>query len=111
MSVPQEVSNLYNRLKAEYSEIFKRYIELEDESRENNLVLDNLDPLQGERKCWKVLGGVLVEFSITDTKKSLKDNVTMLESTLRALDAEMAKRQRDVLELELKHGLNPNRKQ
>jgi hypothetical protein len=29
MSIPQEISNLYNKLKAEYAEIFKRYIELE----------------------------------------------------------------------------------
>jgi prefoldin subunit 2 len=78
MSVPQEVTNHYNRLKAEYSEIFKKYIELEEERRENNLVLANLDPLVGERKCWKVLGGVLVEYGIVETKASLKENVTML---------------------------------
>ena len=29
MSIPQEVSNYYNKLKGEYTEIFKRYIELE----------------------------------------------------------------------------------
>lgn len=42
MSISQELSNHYNKLKAEYSEIFKRYIELEEERRENNLVLSNL---------------------------------------------------------------------
>jgi len=29
MSIPQEISNHYNKLKNEYSEIFKRFIELE----------------------------------------------------------------------------------
>jgi hypothetical protein len=34
-----------------------------------------------------------------------------LESTLKALDEEMAKRQKEVLDLELKYGINPNRKE
>jgi hypothetical protein len=33
MSIPTEVTNQYNQLKNEYSEIFKRYIELEEERR------------------------------------------------------------------------------
>ena len=33
MSVPQEISQHYNKIKQEYSEIFKRYIELEEERR------------------------------------------------------------------------------
>ena len=62
--VDKEVMERYNKLKAEYSEILKRYIELEEERRENNLVLTNIEPLSGERKCWKVVGGVLVEYSL-----------------------------------------------
>ncbi len=64
MSVPPEVSQHYNKIKAEYAEIFKRYIELEEERRENTLVLSNLQPLKGDRKSWKVMGGVLVEHNI-----------------------------------------------
>ena len=30
MSIPKEVQERYNKLKAEYTEIFKRYIELEE---------------------------------------------------------------------------------
>jgi prefoldin subunit 2 len=110
MAATQEITNHYNRVKNEYTEIFKRYIELEEERRENNLVLANLEPLKGERKCWKVVGGVLVEHNLEETKASLQATISMLESTLKALDDEMAKRQKEVLELELKYGLNPNKK-
>lgn len=99
MSVPQEVAAHYNKLKNEYTEIFKRYIELEEERRENNLVLTNLLPLQGDRRCWKVVGGVLVEHSLEETNASLKATVSMLESALKALDDEMGKRQKEVLDL------------
>lgn len=91
--------NNYNKLKAEYGEIFKRYLELEDERRENALVLNNVEPLKGDRKCWKVVGGVLVEQTLPETVESLKQTVTMLEQTLKALDEEMSKRQKQVVEL------------
>ena len=86
-SIPQETMDHYNKLKTEYSEILKRYIELEEERRENNLVLVNIEPLQGERKTWRVVGGVLVEHTLTETVNSLKQNILMLEQALKALDA------------------------
>ena len=42
---------------------------------------------------------------------SLKQNIAMLEQALKALDAEMSKREKEVLEIELKYNLNPNKKQ
>lgn len=42
MSLTQEVVNNYNKLKSEYAEIFKKFIELEDEKREHALVLKNI---------------------------------------------------------------------
>lgn len=54
---------------------------------------------------------MLVEHNLEETKVSLKGTVGMLESTLKALDDEMAKRQKEVLEMELKYGLNPSKKQ
>ena len=35
----------------------------------------------------------------------------MLEQALKALDAEMTKREKQVLDIELKYNLNPNKKQ
>jgi prefoldin subunit 2 len=63
------------------------------------LVLANLEPLQGDRKCWRVIGGVLVEYSLPETKNTLRETINMLEQTLKALDTEMSKRQKEVLEL------------
>jgi chaperonin cofactor prefoldin len=43
-----------------------------------------------------VVGGVLVEHNVVETKQSLRDTISMLESTLKALDDEMGKRQKEV---------------
>lgn len=43
------------------------------------------------------MGGVLVEYTIGETINSLKQNIAMLEQALKALDAEMSKREKEVL--------------
>ena len=58
-----------------------------------------------------MIGGVLVEQTLDETIESLKQTVNMLEQTLKALDEEMGKRQKQVVELEMKYNLNPNNKQ
>ena len=75
------------------------------------MVLTNVEPLSADRKCWKVIGGILVEQTLPETIEGLKQTVTMLEQTLKALDEEMGKRQKQVVELEMKYNLNPNNKQ
>ncbi len=59
--------------------------------------MNNVEPLKGDRKCWKVLGGVLVEQTLPETVEALKQTVAMLEQTLKALDEEMGKRQKQVV--------------
>lgn len=61
MSLTKEVVDNYNKLKAKYAEVFKKFIELEDEKREHTLVLKNIEGLSKDRKCWRMVGGVLVE--------------------------------------------------
>lgn len=57
-------------------------------------MLTNIEPLQGDRKCWKVVGGVLVEYTLIETVNSLKQYIAMLEQTLKVLDTEMSKREK-----------------
>ena len=38
--VPQEVYQKYNQLKVEYAEVFRTMVDIDDEKREHNLVLD-----------------------------------------------------------------------
>lgn len=73
-------------------------------------MLENIQPLEGERRCWKVVGGILVEYTLPETISSLKQNITMLEQALKALDIEMGKREKEVLDIELKYNLNPTKK-
>ena len=36
-------------------------MELEDEKKENELVIDSISKLEDTRKCWRLVNGVLME--------------------------------------------------
>lgn len=36
-------------------------MEIEDEKKENELVLDSISKLEDTRKCWRLINGVLME--------------------------------------------------
>ena len=66
-------------MKIEYSEIFRTTMDLEDEKRENNLVIESIKNLDSSRKAWRLVGGVLVERNLGEVMTSLKENIEFLE--------------------------------
>ena len=38
-----------------------KLLEIEDESKENELVLESISKLEDSRKCWRLVNGVLME--------------------------------------------------
>jgi prefoldin subunit 2 len=110
MSLTQEIVNNYNKLKADYAEIFKKFIEMEDEKREHTLVLKNIEGLSKERRCWRMIGGVLVEKTMEEVLTGLSESIKMYETAIKALETALKKKEKDILEIEMKYNVNPNKK-
>ncbi|KAL4485760.1 hypothetical protein ABPG72_012300 [Tetrahymena utriculariae] len=70
--VSQEVVQQYNNLKMEYSELLRTSIDIEEEKRENQLVIETIKNLESERRCRRLVGGVLVERTLGEVLNSLK---------------------------------------
>jgi len=41
--------------------LVQKLVELEDEKRENELVIESISKLEDTRKCWRLINGVLIE--------------------------------------------------
>ena len=41
--------------------LVQKLMEIEDEKRENELVLESISKLEDTRKCWRLINGVLIE--------------------------------------------------
>ncbi|GJJ73859.1 prefoldin subunit 2 [Entomortierella parvispora] len=70
----QELTQTYNSMKSELTSLAQKIGELETESDEHTLVVDTLSPLDGDRKCFRLVGGVLVERTVKEVLPALKTN-------------------------------------
>ena len=77
-------------MRQDYADIFRVFLDIEDERKEHNLVIDAIKNLDSSRRyilfilicrCWRLVGGVLVERKLDEVKSSLLDNIEMLDKT------------------------------
>ncbi|CAO3687089.1 unnamed protein product [Rhizopus microsporus] len=60
--------------------------ELESEVEEHKLVIDSISPLEPDRKCFRMVGGVLVERTVKEVLPALETNYNgvLIESLLQS---------------------------
>ncbi|PKS06593.1 hypothetical protein jhhlp_007341 [Lomentospora prolificans] len=81
----QDLQNQYNNFKNSLQQIAQKIGEIEQESEEHKLVLDTLGPLDGDRKCFRLINGVLVEKTVADVIPLLQTNAEGLKNVLEDL--------------------------
>ncbi|CAO3589170.1 unnamed protein product [Absidia cylindrospora] len=69
-----ELQQQYNQYKNELQAMAQKIGELESEVEEHKLVIDSISPLEPERKCFRMVGGVLVERTVKEVLPALETN-------------------------------------
>ncbi|KEZ44450.1 hypothetical protein SAPIO_CDS3455 [Scedosporium apiospermum] len=85
VSAKKQQGSQYNNYKNSLQQIAQKIGEIEQESEEHKLVLDTLTPLDGQRKCFRLINGVLVEKTVEDVIPLLKTNAEGLKKVLEDL--------------------------
>ncbi|KAG0221599.1 Prefoldin [Mortierella sp. GBAus27b] len=70
----QELTQTYNTMKSELNQVAQKIGELETEADEHTLVIETLTPLDPDRRCFRLVGGVLVERTVKEVLPALKTN-------------------------------------
>ncbi|KAJ8070272.1 hypothetical protein OCU04_000655 [Sclerotinia nivalis] len=81
----QELQNQYTSYKNGLQQIASKIGDVEIEAEEHKLVLETLEPLPGDRKCFRMINGVLVERTVKDVVPALKTNSEGLRKVLEDL--------------------------
>ncbi|GAB0138863.1 hypothetical protein EsDP_00007085 [Epichloe bromicola] len=79
---PQDLQSTYSNYKNTLQQIAQKIGDIEQEAEEHKLVLETLEPLSGERKCFRLINGVLVERTVKDVVPALKTNQDGLKKVL-----------------------------
>ncbi|KAI9839334.1 MAG: hypothetical protein M1837_002219 [Sclerophora amabilis] len=78
----QELQLHYTNYKNNLQNIAQKIGDVEQESEEHKLVLDTLDPLPQDRKCFRMINGVLVQRTVKDVVPALRTNSEGLKKVL-----------------------------
>ncbi|KAF2485364.1 Prefoldin beta-like protein [Neohortaea acidophila] len=81
----QDLQVQYSNYKDTLQSLAQKIGDVEQESEEHKLVLDTLTPLSGERKCFRMINGVLVERTVNDVLPALQTNADGLKKVLEDL--------------------------
>ncbi|PRP79150.1 putative prefoldin subunit 2-like isoform 2 [Planoprotostelium fungivorum] len=92
----QQVLTLHKQMRAELQSIANKLGELEVELNEHSLVIGAIEKLDAQRKCFRLVGGVLVERTVeevlpavTKNKEGIKDLINQLNATYDKKSAEL----------------------
>merc|ERR1711907_663810 len=95
-----QINAQYNKLRQEYAQIFRVVLDLEEEKKEHTLVLEAIKPLEKDRKCWRLVGGVLVERTVGEVVPSLDQNIELIDKTLAQYNDALKKKETDIMNFE-----------
>ncbi|EPE04744.1 prefoldin beta-like protein [Ophiostoma piceae UAMH 11346] len=92
----QDLQTQYTNYKNALQQIAQKIGDVEQEAEEHKLVLETLDPLPADRKCFRMINGVLVERTVQDVIPALKTNAEGLGKVLEDLVKQYKTRQDDL---------------
>ena len=81
----KEVINTFQTLRQEASQLFSKINELENEKAEHALVIDAIKDLDPKRKCFRLIGGVLVERTVEEVLPAVQKNRDGLSAVIEKL--------------------------
>ncbi|XP_071485359.1 prefoldin subunit 2-like [Diadema antillarum] len=101
----EQIIGGFNQLRQEQRALVSKIAELESDQNEHRLVLETLKEVDGERKCFRLVGGVLVERTVKDVIPALTHNKDQIEKLTENLTKQMEMKGREINEYREKHNL------
>ncbi|CAJ1958657.1 unnamed protein product [Sphenostylis stenocarpa] len=99
----QAVANMYASMRSELNQIYSKITELEMEVSEHILVINAIQPLDQSRRCYRMIGGVLVERTIKEVLPAVQRNKEGLEEVVARLNEALEKKKKEITEFETKY--------
>lgn len=104
---PVELQAQYNTFKATLQQLSQKIGELESEADEHKLVLETLNGVKDPetRKCFRMVGGVLVQRTVKEVVPVLETNMTGLQTVLSTLAKDYKKTEDEMTKWQKKNNV------
>ncbi|XP_069797265.1 prefoldin subunit 2 [Narcine bancroftii] len=102
---PEQVLAGFNRLRQEQRRLVGKGAELEQELAEHGLVIDTLVEVDPSRKCYRMVGGVLVERTVKEVLPALENNRQQVMKLIEKLNSQIQSKGRELTEYREKYNI------
>ncbi|KAG5261103.1 hypothetical protein AALO_G00300070 [Alosa alosa] len=94
----EQVVATFQRMRQEQRSMASKAAEFEMEINEHSLVIDTLKDVDPSRKCFRLMGGVLVERTVKEVLPALENNKEQIGKLLEVLNQQMQTKGRELTE-------------
>ena len=100
MADPQTVLNL---MREQCQDLSIKINSLDLDKTEHDLVIQALEPLPADRKCFRMIGNIVVERTVSEVLPAVKQNREQIQGTMDKFTETLAKKQKEADEFGAKH--------
>eukprot|EP00619_Florenciella_sp_RCC1007_P011583 CAMPEP_0205918218 /NCGR_PEP_ID=MMETSP1325-20131115/9657_1 /ASSEMBLY_ACC=CAM_ASM_000708 /TAXON_ID=236786 /ORGANISM="Florenciella sp., Strain RCC1007" /LENGTH=265 /DNA_ID=CAMNT_0053285719 /DNA_START=54 /DNA_END=853 /DNA_ORIENTATION=+ len=104
-SSPEEIAGRYKDMRMEIKNLAEKIGELEVEYNEHALVINTITPMEGDRKAFRLVGGVLVQNTCGEVLPRVKENQEMIKNTLQLLENQLRTKEKAANAWKTKYGI------
>ncbi|CAB1422268.1 unnamed protein product [Pleuronectes platessa] len=94
----EQVVSTFQRMRQEQRGMASKAAELEMDINEHSLVIDTLREVDASRKCFRLVGGVLVERTVKEVLPALENNKEQISKIIESINTKMQSKGRDLTE-------------
>ncbi|XP_075974982.1 prefoldin 2 [Anticarsia gemmatalis] len=94
----EEVFTGLQMLRSEQRQLANKITELEMDLNEHKIVIETLRGVDKTRKCFRMIGGVLVERTVNEVLPELENNCEQLPKAIKALEEQLENKGRTINE-------------
>ncbi len=95
----------FNQLRQEQRMLINKFNELELDVGEHNTVIETLKSVDGDRKCFRSVGGILVERTVKEVLPALENNKAQIQSLLEKLEGQLRSKGEELVKFKEEHNI------
>ncbi|KAM4714136.1 prefoldin subunit 2 [Anableps anableps] len=94
----EQVVATFQRMRQEQRNMASKAAELEMDINEHSLVIETLKDVDPSRKCFRLVGGVLVERTVKEVLPALENNKEQISKIIETINTQMQAKGRELTE-------------
>ncbi|KAG7161555.1 prefoldin subunit 2-like [Homarus americanus] len=101
----EEIVQKFQQMRNEQRSLMAKITELEQDLNEHKIVIETLQDVSPDRKCFRMVGGVLVERTVMEVLPALQNNKEQLTKVIDSLNSKLVSKGKEVNEFRAKHNI------